>query len=370
MPAPRIRGDYDQLQNIAKMFARNAQQLQKTSKKLQRNINELQSGGWVGQGANKFYQEMSNDVMPSMNRLARSMNSASRVTIKILKLFKEVESIWMRIFKALGLGGALGAGAGAGAGAGNGAGGGAAGAGVPAWQQDSPFLVRDPEGLFTDDYMKDLIGYAPPGAGSDELGDIMNELLDNPSEARTDELLDQLADLRGRPRIEIQVEWDKFKEIQEQQAEVDPEGPDSLVGGSMNPHMGSITQMRYGKVVGDAFGIDPTFGAMLNPTGGLVGYGRWAVPGGDTAVGYHGIVHDAAGYLYNNHNAGPGYDYLRAGNRGQPGSPFSGQAVGIRHWRGLVGSDSASEGAEYIMDRGVRGLDRASSFVDEVGSYF
>ena len=48
--------------------------------------------------------------------------------------------------------------------------------------------------------------------------------------------------------------------------------------------MGTTAQLRYGQVVGDAFGIDPVFGAMLNPTGGMVGPGNWAVnPGDDDA---------------------------------------------------------------------------------------
>ncbi len=63
--------------------------------------------------------------------------------------------------------------------------------------------------------------------------------------------------------------------------------------------MGSTSQLRYGKVVGDVFGVDPMFGAMLNPTGGLVGPDNKALDGDSTALGYHGVVHDAAGYLYN-----------------------------------------------------------------------
>jgi hypothetical protein len=113
--------------------------------------------------------------------------------------------------------------------------------------------------------------------------------------------------------------------------------------------MGSNTQLRYGKVVGDAFGIDPVFGAMLNPTGGLVGPDNWSISGDDTAVGYHGVVHDAAGYLYNYHGVGPGYDYLGRENR-DTSSPLSGQREGIAHWRELVGGlDPISAKSEEVM---------------------
>jgi WXG100 family type VII secretion target len=382
MPAPVIRGDFDQLESLAKDFARNAQEWNSTVNKVQRSVTELENGGWVGVGANKFYREMSNEVMPAMKRLTAAMQSASRSTVLVLKLLKEVESVWMQIFRMLGVGGALGtaggagvAGGGAGA-AGDGAGGGAgavAGVSSAAWQEANPLLVRDPNELFSDDSMGNLVGSQFQGTGG-ELGRVMNELLDNPSEARTDELLIELAGLRGRGVAEIRVEWDKFQEVQEQQAENNPEGPDELIGGGAggagNSHMGSLTQMRYGSVVGEAFGIDPAFGAMLNPTGGLVGWGPLGVPGGETAVGYHGIVHDAAGYMYTNHNAGPGYDYVGTGGRGLPGSPLSGQANGIAYWRGKVGSDRVSSAAEFVMREGVGGIDRASSFFDNVGSFF
>ena len=45
----------------------------------------------------------------------------------------------------------------------------------------------------------------------------------------------------------------------------------------------------------------------------------------------HGVVHDAAGYLKNYHDAGPGYDYL--GREGRDTSdPFVGQEAGIQYW--------------------------------------
>lgn len=82
-------------------------------------------------------------------------------------------------------------------------------------------------------------------------------------------------------------------------------------------HMGSIEQLRFGKLVGDALGIDPVFGALLSPTGGIPGAGNqrisdfeMALFGGPEIVVPHGIAHDAAGYLMNYHGIGPGYHYV------------------------------------------------------------
>jgi hypothetical protein len=99
--------------------------------------------------------------------------------------------------------------------------------------------------------------------------------------------------------------------------------------------MSSNPQLVYGKVIGDTFGIDPLFGALLNPTGGLVGPGNMALQmDDDDPTGYHGIVHDAAGYLFNFHNQGPGYDYLgREAAKGHKTSdPLTGQQSGLRYW--------------------------------------
>lgn len=369
MPPPLIRGDYDPLGSIANMFERNAEDTKKTLRKVKRQMETLQGGDWVGQGAKAFYQEMDQDILPSLTRLASAFSLASRTTKRIIKILKDAEDAAARLFRLDGAGGAAGAGVGAGAGTGG-------GAAAPAWQRGNPLLARDPNGLFSDNYMRGLLGSQFQGAGSDRLRDVMNGLLDNPSDQEADALLIELADIRGRPIAEIRIEFERFKDVQQQQAETvannaEVEKPDSLGGGlSSESFMGSNTQMRYGSVVGDAFGMDPAFGAMLNPTGGLVGPGNWAVPGDDTAVGYHGVVHDAAGYLHTYHGTGPGYDYLGTEGRDTT-SPLSGQRDGIAYWRQATGGPSPiSTPAEYVMRDFVGRVDRANAIIDGAKSFF
>eukprot|EP01135_Chromosphaera_perkinsii_P001262 Nk52_evm35s163 gene=Nk52_evmTU35s163 len=102
----------------------------------------------------------------------------------------------------------------------------------------------------------------------------------------------------------------------------------------LEEYWGSTPHMKFGKVVGDALGIDPMLGAMLNPTGGFAGYSYFKdfVLYGDLAtvssgfkvpfsnntsnaqsmcyMYYHHSFHHACGYLYNYHGLGPGYNYL------------------------------------------------------------
>lgn len=100
--------------------------------------------------------------------------------------------------------------------------------------------------------------------------------------------------------------------------------------------MGSRTQLRSGYVVGSTFGIDTVFGAMLNPTGGLVGPGNKGFDFGDSPLSYHSVVHDAAGYLWNFHGIGTGYDYLQCESTRDTNSSLTGQSSGIKHWYSLM----------------------------------
>jgi hypothetical protein len=117
---------------------------------------------------------------------------------------------------------------------------------------------------------------------------------------------------------------------------------------------GSIRQLKFGKVVVDTLHksglttrhLHPVFGALLSPTGGMVGPGDTDLtvlaPGERSHRTYwtmHAIVHDAAGYLHNYHGVGPGYNYLNALTLivwDPKGHPFAGQYAGLRYWQALI----------------------------------
>jgi WXG100 family type VII secretion target len=353
MPAPRIRGDYDSLAQAAQIFSRQASSAQQMVRRVQNQTETLRGGDWIGAGATAFYREMDSQVLPSLRRLAAAMNSAEQVTQRIIQILRDAEAEAARVLGAQGAGGlaALAAGlAGAAAAGGDGSG------PLADWQAANPLLARDPRELFSDSNMRGLIGSRFQGAGS-ELGEVMTGLMNNPQGDELDQFIERLSEIRGRPAEELRIEYERFQEVQAQRDANNPEAPEALSGGGHPSFMGSNTQMRYGSVVGDAFGIDPVFGAMLNPTGGLVGPGNWAIAGNDTAVGYHGVVHDAAGYLHNYHQVGPGYDYLGTEGR-DTSSPLSGQRDGIAYWRQATGGPSPiSAPAEWVMRGVVGGID-------------
>ncbi len=356
MPAPRIRADHDSLKVIAKGFAREASNTQRALRKMKQSMDTLQGGDWIGKGASAFYKEMESDVLPAVERLQNALERADQVTRQISAILQEAEEEAARILGAI-LAGAGVVGAGGLAGALGEALGGAAADLI----SGNPFVVLDPAQIFADGYMRGLIGSRFTGAG-EALGNALNDLfsdLTRPAD-EVEGILVVIADLRGRPLDEIKSEYGKFQEIMEER---DAAGADPVPGlSSAHPSfMGSNTQMRYGSVVGDAFGIDPVFGAMLNPTGGLVGPGNWAIAGDETPVGYHGVVHDAAGYLQTYHGVGPGYDYLGV-DPIPTSNPLSGQAAGVAYWT------ATTEVIEPLRQAGRNAMDNLQRAAD-VGSW-
>lgn len=104
---------------------------------------------------------------------------------------------------------------------------------------------------------------------------------------------------------------------------------------------GSERQLKFGKIIVDTLEskIDPVFGALLNPTGGIVGPGNKSLFSGcsNDPIVMHAILHDAGGYLYNYHKSGPGYNYLRTKLTIFPTrSSLSSQIYGFCYWKALL----------------------------------
>ena len=214
------------------------------------------------------------------------------------------------------------------------------------------------------------------GTGSD-LGNLMGNLAQSSGGDDANSLLIELSGLRGRGTIEITIEFGKFQDLQAQAAVQDAASDAGGAaaqaaeaagggGGGSQGYQGSLTQMRYGKIVGDALGVDPAFGAMLNPSGGLLGPGNFAIAGGSSPVGYHAVAHAAGGYLLTNHNLGPGFDYMGAGQ----GASASHRA-GISFWKSATGGSSALGGTgDWVMSSFSGSVDTAGSALRNVRSLF
>ena len=60
-------------------------------------------GDWIGQGARAFYQEMEQEVLPSLQRLANAIKLARQVTLQISRIVKEAEEAASRLLSGEGV---------------------------------------------------------------------------------------------------------------------------------------------------------------------------------------------------------------------------------------------------------------------------
>lgn len=86
-----IQADYEQLGLISKAFEQQADHAQKMKAFLTHHIETLRKGAWIGVGANAFYAEMDNDLMPALGRLVEALACASDVVRGIGGALQESE---------------------------------------------------------------------------------------------------------------------------------------------------------------------------------------------------------------------------------------------------------------------------------------
>ncbi len=93
MPGGRkIQCNYEQLGQAADLFARESQQTQQLSQQVSQLVSNLQGGGWIGKGAQSFFQEQQELVAPAMQRLVNALEDASSAAKKIADAFQQAEN--------------------------------------------------------------------------------------------------------------------------------------------------------------------------------------------------------------------------------------------------------------------------------------
>jgi len=210
-------------------------------------------------------------------------------------------------------------------------------AGVPPSGVPTPEAARsdNTEQVFDEDYYDSFLDREFEGSGSAELNSLLEEVLldDGTDPDALNANLDRLAEITGNDDpVEFRKQYEYYLELA---AERDKNGGQGSIDLDRHPdHLGTLESLRSGAVIGDSLGIDPVFGALLSPTGGLVGPGDDAFAAGpNDAIGVHSAFHDAGGYLLNRHGVGPGYDYLgREPWAETTEGTVTGQVTGIEYW--------------------------------------
>lgn len=193
--------------------------------------------------------------------------------------------------------------------------------------------------VFNNSYRATLINSTFAGAGDKKLAAAMKAMTEPMSKIDLENNLRVISEVRGRSIEAMKKEFALFKKYR---TEIDQNiikyrlEPIATLEPQNMEFLASEWQLRYGKVAGDHLGIDPVFGALLNPTGGLVGPGNLALfpesIGVPKAVAYHAAYHDAMGFIYKYQRYGSGYNYMRSPIGLDTSNSMAGQATGILQW--------------------------------------
>jgi WXG100 family type VII secretion target len=89
--ADEIRADYDKLGQVASRFDKQAQQINEMIRKVKADFQKLEQGGWIGRGADAFFQEMRGTVLPASQRLESALKTGSQVTKEIIQHVRSAE---------------------------------------------------------------------------------------------------------------------------------------------------------------------------------------------------------------------------------------------------------------------------------------
>jgi WXG100 family type VII secretion target len=87
----KIQANYDDLASIANQFAQEAASMEQLLNKVQSLVGDLQNGGWIGRGANSFFNEMHDLVFPGMGKLVRALEDAGNATKQISTIVSQAE---------------------------------------------------------------------------------------------------------------------------------------------------------------------------------------------------------------------------------------------------------------------------------------
>ena len=143
MPAPKVRADFDLLNNIATRFSGESDNITQMQSSITQAMSALEGGDWVGPGATAFYAEMRELVLPAVQRLIAALGEAGTTATKIGRTVKQAETDAARQLRSTG------------------------GSGAPKGHGQS-----SPGGSFADSMMSDLTGEpAGPSKGGIESSD-------------------------------------------------------------------------------------------------------------------------------------------------------------------------------------------------------
>lgn len=91
MCADIIEVNFETLETVGRRFEDRASNTHDIILNVTRRMEALQADGWMGRGAEAFYGEMTDEVLPQVRRLAAALEEAAHVTAQIMQTMSDAE---------------------------------------------------------------------------------------------------------------------------------------------------------------------------------------------------------------------------------------------------------------------------------------
>lgn len=93
-----VQLNYDELTTLVKKFKENGEDYTKLHSNLRQRVQDLHKE-WIGEGAEKFFEEMEVELLPALERLARAFFFSQDVLQKIMRIINEKDMETAGFFK-------------------------------------------------------------------------------------------------------------------------------------------------------------------------------------------------------------------------------------------------------------------------------
>lgn len=91
MTSDVIQAKYELLEQVAARFAQEAEAGAEMDGRVRQAMAGLQQGGWIGAGADAFFEEMDGRILPAHDRLIHALQESQKVTRQIIAIIQQAE---------------------------------------------------------------------------------------------------------------------------------------------------------------------------------------------------------------------------------------------------------------------------------------
>jgi WXG100 family type VII secretion target len=94
--------NYDEMNSIVKSLKAEEDEIMNLLKNTKSRVESLHGNQWVGEAADRFFNEMEQMVLPAMSRLARALGVGADVAQEIMNTIRQADEETQSYFNSLG----------------------------------------------------------------------------------------------------------------------------------------------------------------------------------------------------------------------------------------------------------------------------